>query len=236
MSFIDGKMIHSQSQQTSPDMSNQETSRLNKEDIGFTWWAIYGFLTLTVGNALLFIYDIRGIFLLAGIIINTTIAIGIFRKNKYIFLFGTILSFNPLVWFVNGVYLRNRWNHPEVNKNKDRIPLNSLVQSKATEQEISPSDEEAIYEQAAQELESHTLKKGLWAKAIAEADGNENIARARYIKTRSQQLLNESAQQAQIERALQMKPDNGGAQTPEAFETSRDRDRAMSELINRMKS
>lgn len=69
---------------------------------------------------------------------------------------------------------------------------------------ISPADEEAIYERAAQEVGSTAMKQGLWAKFVAETDGDERIAKARYIKTRSQQLLGEHMQQIQKEYDLQL--------------------------------
>lgn len=69
---------------------------------------------------------------------------------------------------------------------------------------IPPADEEAIYERAAQEVGSAAMKQGLWAKFVAETDGDERIAKARYIKARSQQLLGERMQQLQKEYELQL--------------------------------
>ena len=42
----------------------------------------------------------------------------ILKFNKYAFLIATILSFNPLLWIINGIYLKNRWCHPRVNNGK----------------------------------------------------------------------------------------------------------------------
>jgi len=39
----------------------------------------------------------------------------ILQFNKYAFLIATILSINPIAWIINGIYLKNRWNHPKVN-------------------------------------------------------------------------------------------------------------------------
>ena len=47
-------------------------------------WAIYGFLM-----------GVCGIFM--------------YRRNRWVWLFGTLFSLNPLLWIVNGIYLRNRW-------------------------------------------------------------------------------------------------------------------------------
>ena len=48
--------------------------------------------------------------------------------------------------------------------------------------------EEEFYELAYEEIESGNLKKGLWAKAFSEAEGDENKAKALYIKYRFDQI------------------------------------------------
>lgn len=42
----------------------------------------------------------------------------ILKFNKYAFLIATVLSLNPLLWIINGIYLKNCWCHPKVNKDK----------------------------------------------------------------------------------------------------------------------
>lgn len=49
--------------------------------------------------------------------------------------------------------------------------------------------EEDAYEYAAREIEEGTHKKGLWAKAFSDADGDENRQAALYIKYRAEQLI-----------------------------------------------
>jgi uncharacterized membrane protein YhaH (DUF805 family)/uncharacterized RDD family membrane protein YckC len=56
-----------------------------------------------------------------------------------------------------------------------------------------PSDE-AFYETAINEFESTDRKVGLWAKVFAEAQGNESLAKAHYLKIRAEQLANEYKQ------------------------------------------
>lgn len=56
-------------------------------------------------------------------------------------------------------------------------------------EESVPSDE-AFYEQAFNELESESKKAGLWAKVFAEAQGNESLAKANYLRIRAEQLVN----------------------------------------------
>ena len=49
--------------------------------------------------------------------------------------------------------------------------------------------EEDAYEFAAKEIEEETYKKGLWAKAFSDADGDEKRQPALYIKYRAEQLI-----------------------------------------------
>lgn len=52
---------------------------------------------------------------------------------------------------------------------------------------VSQFDEEAIYAAALAELKSGTMRPGLWAKAFANSEGDENKSKALYIKLRVQQ-------------------------------------------------
>lgn len=79
---------------------------------------------------------------------------------------------------------------------------------------ISPADEEAIYERVAQEIESSNLRQGVWAKIISETDGDEKIAKARYIKVRSQELIDKKKQELQIDHELML------ANVEEAMQTN----------------
>jgi formylglycine-generating enzyme required for sulfatase activity len=64
--------------------------------------------------------------------------------------------------------------------------------------------DEAFYEKAFNELESEDRKVGLWGKVFAEAQGNESLAKANYLKIRSGQLANEHKQSLlEEERQLQ---------------------------------
>lgn len=77
---------------------------------------------------------------------------------------------------------------------------------------VPSENEEAIYERAANEIETDSLKKGVWAKSLAEADGNEIVAKARYVRMRSQQLLHEHQQQIQQKEEQQRQTDEADRQ------------------------
>ena len=52
--------------------------------------------------------------------------------------------------------------------------------------------EEQLYEFAAEEIAANNIRPGLWAKAIAETDGDDAKAKARYIKLRVETMKAEA--------------------------------------------
>jgi hypothetical protein len=52
-------------------------------------------------------------------------------------------------------------------------------------------NEEKIYAQAYAEFERGELRKGLWAKALANSDGDSEKAKSRYLRSRVQSILDE---------------------------------------------
>jgi len=48
--------------------------------------------------------------------------------------------------------------------------------------------EEQVYEVVAHEIASGQIRPGMWAKAFSEAAGDEQLARAKYIKLRAEQV------------------------------------------------
>ncbi len=88
----------------------------DSQDIGFQWWKIWAWLGLTLGNLyMLGVLSEQVGLAVVLIIVNTVLMIMILKFNKYAFLIATIISLNPLLWIINGIYLKNRWNHQKVN-------------------------------------------------------------------------------------------------------------------------
>jgi len=85
--------------------------------VGFEWWRAWAWLGLTIGNLYLLgsFKNEEIVIAFVLIAINSILMIYILRYNKYAFLIATVLSINPLLWIINGIYLKNRWNHPKVN-------------------------------------------------------------------------------------------------------------------------
>lgn len=79
-------------------------------------------------------------------------------------------------------------------------------------------EEAALYELVAAELDEGVIERGLWLKALAESDGNEQIAKAKYCSFRVQslrddkELLRQAVQargKAQAEQKHQATEDKG---------------------------
>lgn len=73
---------------------------------------------------------------------------------------------------------------------------------------LANAQEEAFYEQAALEVAKGDIRPGLWAKAIAVADGDEHKAHARYLGFRVEQMQLQSS--AAEEVARMHLPEDGG--------------------------
>lgn len=63
----------------------------------------------------------------------------------------------------------------------------------------APIDEDRIYQQIAEELESGTHDKGLWTRLFAECAGDEKQTKVLYIKQRAERLI--AVARAQLEQA-----------------------------------
>lgn len=96
------------------NLQNNINESINLE---FKWWKTWAWLNLTLGNAYLFNlgYTSDMSFSILLIALYSILFIFVLRYNKWCFLVATILCLNPLLWIINGIYLKNRWKHPLVN-------------------------------------------------------------------------------------------------------------------------
>ena len=69
---------------------------------------------------------------------------------------------------------------------------------------VTRLQEEMLYEVVAEEMENKVRRPGLWAKAFAMSNGNENAARAKYILLRVQSLRDEIEEQSKELKAQQL--------------------------------
>ena len=82
--------------------------------------------------------------------------------------------------------------------------------------------EEQLYEFAAEEIAANNIRPGLYAKALAETDGNEDAARARYIKLRVETMKAEHDLQ---DHAASQSETNRHNKTNNQLEASKDESR-----------
>ena len=74
----------------------------------------------------------------------------------------------------------------------DEIPQNILRNFK-TNSKVTEQEKEKIYEEAYNETESNSKnkKKGVWAKALVESEGDEKKTQTNYIKARVKSMIEE---------------------------------------------
>lgn len=182
----------------------------NAKHDGFTWWRVYGWLGLIVGVPYSIALgvndrDLSGLYFIFAAV-GAFLCVFILKYSRAAFLWATILSFNPLVWIINGIYLRNRWNHPLVlkrlgNGQEEGVAVSPFTQEKASGMDSvsvpqvyprSPEPSNDDFRRAAEEVDRSDYDKGLWERLYAEADGDLAKTRARYIAQRAKQLAKEA--------------------------------------------
>jgi len=100
--------------------NNNENKSKDISKYGFIWWLVQGWLSLILGSIIILVTmqqskDMLGPYSFL-LIYNIVLNILVLKMNKYAFLIGTITSLNPVLWIINGIYLKHRWHLPEVNK------------------------------------------------------------------------------------------------------------------------
>ena len=108
------------------------------------------------------------------------------------------LIFYPLVFWTLGFILQKVFKKlpREIEKTSvasaNSIPASSIKKTEVTGKSVNKISEEEYWEKSFTEFNSSQRKEGLWAKCFAEANGDENIAKANYLKVRTTQLMNDS--------------------------------------------
>jgi len=109
-------------------------------------------------------------------------------------IYGDSLGYSPIGVFILfaiaiGIdflllkFFQNQLAQPNKKHLKDSSSRNATLNVSANED---------LWEQASKEFNSTLRKEGMWAKCFAEADGDENKAKASYLKIRAQQLSDET--------------------------------------------
>ena len=88
-----------------------------------------------------------------------------------------------------GAFALSSWFTQEnVGRTLSQTSTKLRESKKWIESEISQESEFNFYAQAEEEVENGTFEKGLWAKSLIEADGDESKRKITYMKLRAEQL------------------------------------------------
>ena len=96
-----------------------EDSDLKK--LGFVWWTFQGWLWLIAGTVgWLGLYkDLGAIAVVLGAL-NIGLSVMMIRFSRKALIIGTVLTINPFLWIINGIYIKNRRHHPRVLENQSK--------------------------------------------------------------------------------------------------------------------
>lgn len=194
----------------------------------YGWWKFQGWATLVI-NPLFFLawhfngdlerYPILPLFVILGLFLG----ICVLFWQKWAMVTLTVLSLNPILWIINGIYLSNRWNDPLINggaapKPGQQIPVSTspAVVSESLQAPIgsavaepvmdaskglgepaaapTTAEEEALWTAALKEVDGPDRRPGLWAKLFAQANGDEAKAKAAYLRTRVSEMAGDRHQ------------------------------------------
>ena len=116
-----------------------------------------------------------------------------FGKRKYLFDNG---RGSHKLLFKGFRVLDSQGSGAEKKSDSPAVVSGSNERSNVPKEEDSVSmNDDAFYDQVAEEIETGNLVRGVWTRAFAEADGDENRAKAIYIKLRVKKLFEESRRQ-----------------------------------------
>lgn len=165
-------------------------SDYGQEQRGFTWWTFSGWASLIVGTGMfLSLFKDSGVLAGTLAILNICMSVWIILFSRTAFIVGTIVSLNPLLWIINGIYIKNRWNDPRVLENMPRdlsqaphpesrhLSTHHLSNQIATPvvkaARSTVEARRASIEESSEEphLDSHSDEE-LWGKAMQEADSS----------------------------------------------------------------
>lgn len=79
--------------------------------------------------------------------------------------------------------------------------------------------EEAVFESVAREIQRGQISEGLWAKALAEAGGDRDLARSLYIGYRAQSIVDQAAIDEAAARAEEAAAAKGAREAAAAART-----------------
>jgi hypothetical protein len=110
-----------------------------------------------------------------------------------------------LGWFFGGKK-NNETEAPESNRTvqKTLSSITGVPASSYRDTTMALTDDEQFWAKALAEYESNARRPGLYARSFAQADGNESIAKATYIKHRAEELALEHQEHVCAQRQAEL--------------------------------
>lgn len=96
-----------------------------------------------------------------------------------------MIAYPGIAFLLGWAYGKFRFRKVRTNEKSIDVATDDTYIKTGIESEFH---DEEFYRLALQEIESGDTQKGLWAKCFADSEGNENKAKARYLKKRVRQL------------------------------------------------
>lgn len=159
------------------------------ERLGFAWWTFQGWMSLigSVVGCISLLRDLGGLAVVLGVL-SIGLSVMIIRFSKTAFVLGTVLSFNPVLWIINGIYIKNRWNDPRVLENEGEDDLQEAhhdpVEESARPTQVIAAisissdtiEPDQGYKQdlgnAKEDVEPTHSEEDLWEKALQEVESS----------------------------------------------------------------
>jgi hypothetical protein len=136
-------------------------------------------------------------------------------KGDFGFFFAQLVILTPVQFAIGYIagWVRGRFFSGNNQKTLQELSSSALAPKRV----FTPvPDEEGAYARAADELETNQVDKATWARAFADADGDADKTKARYIALRVKKLIGHPPVQASITRGALH---SSAAEQPAAIDT-----------------
>ena len=103
--------------------NTQENNKVQDTQRTYRWWLVYSVMFILIYGLFMISFwtgwfdveenGIKGEFIAAVAItvgVFFTWLLSLFTYSRVAFLLATIFSLNPVIWVINGIYLKNRWS------------------------------------------------------------------------------------------------------------------------------
>lgn len=140
-----------------------DITKSHHDRLGFGWWTFQGWSSLIVGT-LICLSQFKGLggFAVLLAAVNVGLSVMVIRFSRTALSIATVLSINPILWIINGIYLKNRWRDPRVLENRGKEEA-QVAHIHATQESARRAQVEGIASATAA-----TIKSDTWPTRAAE--------------------------------------------------------------------